>query len=133
MGNSASGYVRAKALRRESFIRLERELRMLEPLIVFLRLSAESIRARTIAGRRRSGFYQYIQKFGSSEEELVQYFYEEQERMMELLTKSSLHHAVLDGEHGCERLQALFSSTVRTHFNLEEEGQKDGRTPPLSR
>ena len=53
--------------------------------IVFLKMSAEDILQRTIRARKHTDFFDYIQKFGSTEDQLVEYFRREQERMEDIL------------------------------------------------
>lgn len=66
---------------------------------MFLQVSRETIRSRTIEARRGTGFYKYIAKFGNTEGELVDYFVSEQERMLELLASSSVTPcAVIDAD-----------------------------------
>ena len=64
-----------------------------------LQISPASIRARTVVGRRGTGFHAYAQKYGAHDDALTEYFTREQDRMLGVLRDHScLPLVVLDGE-----------------------------------
>lgn len=114
----ATHLVRAGALTLKSFAAIDRALCDLGALVVVLRVDMETIRTRTIVGRRGTGFYEYAKKFGATEDERTLYFVREQERLIDLLlTHSRLPQVVLDGCEPRESLHARFRSVVDQHFD----------------
>jgi thymidylate kinase len=112
----ATHFVRAGVLTVESFVAIDRTLHELGALVVVLRVDAETIRARTIVGRRDSPFSRYARKFGATEEERLQYFVQEQERLVALLaTHSCLPHVVLDGTQPIASLVAELHHAARSN------------------
>src|SRR5262245_49936008 len=57
-------YVRAKALRLESLMALDRALADLRPLVVLVRVGVATLLSRTVEARRGTGFARYREKFG---------------------------------------------------------------------
>jgi len=113
----ATHFVRVGALTVASFVDIDRELSDLHALVIVLRLGERSIRARTIVGRRGTGFSEYARKFGANEDERTTYFVREQDRLVELLhTHSCLRHVVLDADQSPETLQEEFRGVVQEHL-----------------
>lgn len=95
----ATHFVRTGTLTLASFHEADHQLHALGAVTVMLRVTAACIRARTVIGRRGTGFHRYSQKFGADDDSLTDYFVAEQERMLELLREHSrLPLVVLDGE-----------------------------------
>ena len=121
----ATHFVRAGALTVASFVEIDREVADLDALIVVLRISERSIRARTIEGRRDTGFYEYARKFGSTEDELTTYFAGEQDRLVELLREHSrVRQVVLDADQPAETLREAFRGIVREHLERSLDGAR---------
>jgi hypothetical protein len=115
----ATHLVRVGALSTESFAEIERALEDLGAFVVALRISEASIRARTIVGRRGTGFDEYASKFGATEDDRVRYFVHEQQRLLELLEEHSrLPTVVLDGEEERASLHARFRRVVHERLDL---------------
>jgi len=113
----ATHFVRAGALSVGSFVEIDRALHELDALVVVLRVSEPSIRARTIIGRRGTGFYEYARKFGATEDDRTRYFAREQERLVELLdAHSCLRRVELDSEEPPDVLQQRFRDAVQAHL-----------------
>ncbi len=109
----ATHCVRVGALSVDSFETIDREVCRLGAMAVVLRLSEDSIRRRTIIGRRHTGFYRYAGKFGANEDELTAYFFKEQTRLIELMAEhSGLRPIVLDGDVPPDELRQQFAELV---------------------
>lgn len=92
-------FVRTGTLSLASFQETDRELHALGAVIVMLCVSEACIRARTVVGRRGTGFRTYAQKFAADDDALTDHFVAEQDRMLCLLREQSrLPLVVLDGE-----------------------------------
>jgi hypothetical protein len=110
----ATHLVRAGALSLSSFDSIDAEVRSLGALNIILRLSIDSIRRRTIVGRRDTGFYQYAQRFGATEDALTSHFYREQERVLDLLAvRSKVPFVILNGDEEPEHVARQFAAAVR--------------------
>jgi thymidylate kinase len=100
-------FVRAGALSVSSFVSVDRTLAALGALVIVLHVDIDTIRRRTIVERRGTGFARYAEKFGATEEDRVQYFVREQERLVDLLaTHSCLPQILLDGSESTDVLLA---------------------------
>jgi thymidylate kinase len=114
----ATHFVRLGVLSVESFVEIDRALDDLGALVIALRISDESIRARAIVGRRGTGFYEYARKFGATEDDRTDYFAREQVRLFDVLgTHSRLPRLVLDGDEAAESLQARFRRVVQQYLD----------------
>jgi thymidylate kinase len=107
-------FVRTGTLTLASFLEADRQLHALGAVTVMLRVSAACIRARTVIGRRGTGFHRYAQKFGADDDSLTDYFVAEQERMLNLLQEHSrLPLVVLDGEQPTAELVSEIERMAR--------------------
>lgn len=110
-------FVRLRVLSHESLRVIDQAVGELSPLVVALQISEASIRDRTIAARRGTGFYEYARKFGRNEDELASYFYREQEQLLRLISEHSvLPHRILNGDVPPTDLTDRFVTVVEQHF-----------------
>ena len=114
----ATHMVRAGVLSARSFDAIDREVSQLRPLVVVLRVSEDSIRARTVVGRRGTDFSRYARKFGETDDELTGYFLEEQRRIIEVLERSRRRPVVLDGDAPPGAVGRRFAGIVRDYLGV---------------
>lgn len=80
-----------------AFARIHDRIEALGDRTVFVRVRPETIVARTIVGRRGTGFARYATKFGADEDAVARYFVAEQQRLAELARRCGAL-LELDGE-----------------------------------
>ena len=121
----ATHFVRTGTLTVDAFQEADRMLHALGAVVVMLRISASSIRKRTVEGRRGTGFRTYAQKFGADEDALTRYFVGEQERLIAVLHEHScLPLVVLDGERPAAELVLEIELLAHTHAESTSKTSK---------
>lgn len=91
--------VRPGVLSAQSFHEIDASLASIGARVVFLVAKEETIRRRTIDGRRGTGFAGYAARFGATDDELVAHFAREQRTMRRIWTeRSELDGVVLDAD-----------------------------------
>lgn len=70
-----------------AFVRIHDRVEALGARTVLVRVRPETIVARTIVGRRGTGFARYATKFGADEAAVARYFVAEQERIADLVRR----------------------------------------------